>query len=173
MTSLDGAAPATRESRLRVTLCTSSATETQSLAARLATVARAGDRLALVGPLGAGKTQFAKGFAVGLDINDVVNSPSYALMSEYEGRLSLFHQDLYRLAGADDVLAGGLLDERQDVGVTLTEWADRIDDALDPERLTIRIDPTLDETREIVLEGRGEIAQRYATAARSWEAAGP
>ena len=62
--------------------------------------ARPGDRLALVGPLGAGKTQFAKGFAVGLGIDAVVNSPSFTLMSEYEGRLRLFHQDLYRLAGA-------------------------------------------------------------------------
>ena len=88
---------------------------------------RPGDRLALVGPLGAGKTQLAKGFAVGLGITEVVNSPSFTLMAEYEGRLPLFHQDLYRLAGIGEALAGGLLDERQDDGVTLSEWADRLD----------------------------------------------
>jgi tRNA threonylcarbamoyladenosine biosynthesis protein TsaE len=121
-----------------------------------------------VGPLGAGKTQFAKGFAVGLDIDDVVNSPSFTLMTEYQGRLTLFHQDLYRLAGADEVLAGGLLDERQDDGVTLSEWADRLDEGLDPARLTVDIEPTGVDLRHIELSGRGDVAQRYLEAARAW-----
>ena len=55
------------------------------------------DRIALLGPLGAGKTQFAKGFASGLGVIAVVNSPSFTLMAEYDGRLPLFHQDLYQL----------------------------------------------------------------------------
>ena len=119
-----------------VALCigTASTAQTRALAAALAEVARPGDRLALVGPLGAGKTQFAKGFAVGLGIDEVVNSPSFTLMAEYEGRLTLFHQDLYRLEGAYEVLAGGLLDERQDAGVTLSEWADRLDERLEAAR---------------------------------------
>ncbi len=131
-----------------------------------------GDRLALVGPLGAGKTQFAKGFAVGLGIAEVVNSPSFTLMAEYQGRIPLFHQDLYRLAGTADALAGGLLDERQDEGVTLSEWADRLDDALDPARLTVTIEPIDDELRAVGLCGQGEVAERYIAAARVWEAAG-
>jgi tRNA threonylcarbamoyladenosine biosynthesis protein TsaE len=151
-------------------LSTSSAAQTRSLAAALAAVARPGDRLALVGPLGAGKTQFAKGFAVGLGIDDVVNSPSFTLMAEYQGRLTLFHQDLYRLAGSDEVLAGGLLDERQDDGVTLSEWADRLDERLDPTRLTVAILPTGEELRDIHLHGHGEVAERYQAAARRWRA---
>ncbi len=150
---------------------TSSTEETRAVAAALASAARAGDRLALVGPLGAGKTQFAKGFAVGLGIDAVVNSPSFTLMAEYEGRLRLFHQDLYRLAGADEIIAGGLLDERQDGGVTLSEWADRLDDRLDPERLVVAIDVSGEERRDIEISGRGEIAQRYLGAARGWQAA--
>src|SRR3954463_15626240 len=98
---------------------TRSAAETRSFAAHLAAVARPGDRIALLGPLGAGKTQFAKGFAVGLGISDVVNSPSFTLMAEYDGRLRLFHQDLYRLNGAEDIFGGGLVDDRQEDGVTL------------------------------------------------------
>lgn len=151
---------------------TGSAEQTRALAVALATVARPGDRMALVGPLGAGKTQFAKGFAIGLGIRDVVNSPSFTLMAEYQGRLTLFHQDLYRLAGTAEVLAGGLLDERQDEGVTLSEWADRLDDALDTARLTVTIDPLADEQRSIELRGHGEIADRYISAARDWQAAG-
>jgi len=150
---------------------TDSTDATKAFAAALAPVAKPGDRLALVGPLGAGKTQFAKGFAVGLGIDDVVNSPSFTLMAEYEGRLTLFHQDLYRLADAGEVLAGGLLDERQDDGVTLSEWADRLDEGLDPARLTVAIEPTGAATRDIEISGRGPAAERYAAAARSWLAA--
>ena len=148
---------------------TGSTEQTRALAAALAPVARAGDRLALVGPLGAGKTQFAKGFAVGLGIEDVVNSPSFTLMAEYVGRLMLFHQDLYRLDGAAEVLAGGLLDERQDEGVTLSEWADRLDEGLDPARLTVAIEPRGADHREIEFSGHGEAAVRYIAAARRWQ----
>ena len=70
------------------------------------------------------------------------------------------------------MLAGGLLDERQDDGVTLSEWADRLDRALDPMRLTVTIEPSHGEDdREISLSGRGEIAERYLDAARRWRAA--
>lgn len=161
-----------REPVVVLRLSTSSTAQTRALAAALAAAARPGDRLALVGPLGAGKTQFAKGFAVGLGVDDVVNSPSFTLMAEYQGRLTLFHQDLYRLAGTAEVLAGGLLDERQDEGVTLSEWAERLDDALDPARLTVIIDPLADEQRSIELRGHGETADRYIAAARDWQAAG-
>ena len=148
---------------------TGSTQETRDLAAALAPAAEAGDRLALVGPLGAGKTQFAKGFAVGLGIDDVVNSPSFTLMAEYDGRLTLFHQDLYRLADAGEVLAGGLLDERQDDGVTLSEWADRLDEGLDPARLTVALEPTGESSRDIEICGHGEVAARYAAAVRRWQ----
>ena len=106
------------------------AAETRSLAARLAAAARPGDLLCLIGELGAGKTQFAKGFAVGLGISDTVTSPTFVLMTEYAGRLPLFHLDLYRLDDAADALAGGLLDERQLEGVALVEWAERLGPAL-------------------------------------------
>ena len=161
--------PDVRPLRLRVS--TASTEGTRAFAAALAPAALAGDRLALVGPLGAGKTQFAKGFAVGLGIDDVVNSPSFTLMAEYEGRLTLFHQDLYRLAGADEILAGGLLDERQDDGVTLSEWADRLDEGLDQSRLTVAIEPTGADTRDIEISGHGEVARRYLEAARAWREA--
>ena len=162
--------PASRGALGILSLTTVSTQQTRELAATMASAALPGDRIALIGPLGAGKTQFAKGFAVGLGIADVVNSPSFTLMSEYEGRLRLFHQDLYRLAGSDEVLAGGLLDERQDEGVTLSEWADRLDDRLDSTRLTVDLEVRHGDARAITLTGHGAIAERYLAAARAWVA---
>jgi tRNA threonylcarbamoyladenosine biosynthesis protein TsaE len=152
-------------------MLTRSADETRSLAAALARAARPGDRLWLLGPLGAGKTQFAKGFALGLGVHEIVNSPSFTLMAEYDGRLPLFHQDLYRLEGSEDAIAAGLLDERQDDGVTLTEWAERLDERLDPERLVVRIVPSGEDTREIRLStAASEVAERYLPVADAWSA---
>ena len=154
--------------QLHAVVTTRSVDETRAFAAQLASVAQAGDRIALLGPLGAGKTQFAKRFARGLGINDVVNSPSFTLMAEYAGRLHLFHQDLYRLTGAEEAIAGGMVDERQADGVTLTEWAERLPDEVDPERITVRIDVLSDEERRIAVVPSNAEQRRYVDAATSW-----
>jgi tRNA threonylcarbamoyladenosine biosynthesis protein TsaE len=153
---------------VRASVRSGSVDETRALGAALAVAARPGDRLALVGPLGAGKTQLAKGFAVGLGITEIVNSPSFTLMAEYDGRLRLFHQDLYRLAGTGEALEGGLLDERQDDGVTISEWADRLDAGLDPDRLTVRIEPVGEDDRVVEVSGRGDVGRRYVAAAEAY-----
>jgi tRNA threonylcarbamoyladenosine biosynthesis protein TsaE len=147
---------------------TNSADETRSLATALARVAHAGDRIALLGPLGAGKTQFAKGFAQGLGVTEVVNSPSFTLMAEYGGRLPMFHQDLYRLAGAADAIAGGLIDERQLTGVTLSEWAERLPVEIDPGRLTVAINVLEDERRRITIQPATPDHARYIQAVEAW-----
>lgn len=149
---------------------THSSDETRDFAAALAAVARAGDRIALVGPLGAGKTQFAKGFAAGLGVKEVVNSPSFTLMAEYAGRLPLFHQDLYRLTGAEEIMAGGMVDERGLDGVTLFEWAERLPSELDPGRLTISFDVLSDEERQIKVNAANDEQRRYVDAAAEWAA---
>ena len=130
---------------------TRDAAATRALGAALATVARPRDLISLVGELGAGKTQFAKGFGAGLGIADTIVSPSFVLMAEYRGRLPLFHVDLYRLADAAEALAGGLIDDRQAEGVTLVEWAERLADALPAERLDVLIDGAGDDPRRITL----------------------
>lgn len=149
---------------------TASADETRALGARLAEVAQPGDRIALSGPLGAGKTVFAKGFAVGLGVREVVNSPSFTLMAEYSGRLPLFHQDLYRLGGAEEVLAGGLLDERQEEGVTLTEWAERLPAQIDAERVTVTIALLDGDGRRFEVRAADPRHGRYVEAAAAWAA---
>ena len=147
--------------RIVVTL---DAAATRALGAALATVARPGDLISLVGELGAGKTQFAKGFGAGLGIADTIVSPSFVLMAEYRGRLPLFHVDLYRLADAAEALAGGLIDDRQAEGVTLVEWAERLADALPAERLDILIDGAGDDPRRIKLRPGNAGYVRYLEA---------
>ena len=147
--------------RIVVTL---DAAATRALGVALATVARPGDLISLVGELGAGKTQFAKGFGAGLGITDTIVSPSFVLMAEYRGRLPLFHVDLYRLADAAEALAGGLIDDRQAEGVTLVEWAERLADALPAERLDILIDGAGDDPRRIKLRPGNAGYARYLEA---------
>lgn len=157
-----------------VTISSHGPDDTRSLGETLAAVARPGDRIALLGDLGAGKTQFAKGFALGLGVTEMVNSPSFTLMAEYAGRLPLFHIDLYRLAGAESALAGGLLDERQAGGVTLSEWAERLGGTIDRDRLEVRIAIAGEGDDERVIELRAS-SPRYARylrqAATSWSPA--
>ena len=114
---------------------------------------------------GAGKTQLTKGIARGLGIDDTVNSPTFVLMSEYRGRLPLFHVDLYRLADAADALAGGVIDERQVDGLTVVEWPDRMGIVLPAGRLDVRISGTGDEPRTIELVAGSARYRRYLEAA--------
>ena len=134
---------------------------TSRLGRALGAVALAGDLVCLWGDLGAGKTHLAKAFALGLGVSETVTSPSFVLMAEYRGRLPLFHIDPYRLASAEDVLAGGLIDERQREGVTLVEWPERLGDALPADRLDVRIDGTGDEPRSITLVAGSDDYRRY------------
>jgi tRNA threonylcarbamoyladenosine biosynthesis protein TsaE len=143
---------------------TRNAAETRDLAARLATAARPADLVCLVGELGAGKTQFAKGFAAGLGVTGTVSSPTFVLMAEYAGRLPLFHLDLYRLDDAEDALAGGLIDDRQVEGVAIVEWGERLGSALPRARLDVIFDGSGDDPRRIALRAVDPEYRRYLEA---------
>lgn len=114
------------------------ATPAETLAAGRALAAglRAGDVLALVGPLGAGKTQFVKGLAAGLGLDaEGVTSPTFTLLHEYRrpgARLPLCHFDFYRLETAAEAAALGLEEIFDGDGVTAVEWADRFPELLPP-----------------------------------------
>ena len=148
--------------RAAATLTTKSADETLELGRRAGQLAEAGDVLALSGPLGAGKTVFAKGVGEGLGVRSVVNSPTFILMNEHEGRLRLFHIDAYRLEDVDEAAAAGLLDQRQAEGVTVIEWAERIRDLLPAERLDVTLEIEAEGRRVVRLAPRGPRHERLA-----------
>jgi tRNA threonylcarbamoyladenosine biosynthesis protein TsaE len=137
---------------------------TTALGLALATAARPGDLICLWGELGAGKTHLAKAFGAGLGVTETINSPSFILMAEYAGRLPLFHIDLYRLGDAADVVAGGLIDDRQTTGVTLVEWPDRMAGILPAGRLDVFIDGAGHDPRTITLRAGSPDLQRYLDA---------
>src|SRR4051812_2145799 len=115
--------------------------------------ARPGMIVGLKGDLGAGKTQFVRGVAAGLDATDRVHSPTFALINEYlSGRLPIFHIDLYRLETAAAIMSAGLDDFfQQKDGVTLIEWFERLEEAgmQDIANFVIRFDVIGDNERKI------------------------
>jgi tRNA threonylcarbamoyladenosine biosynthesis protein TsaE len=137
---------------------------TSALGRMLATAAQPGDLICLWGDLGAGKTHLAKAFGAALGVTDTITSPSFVLMAEYAGRLPLFHLDLYRLSDAADALGGGLIDDRQVLGVTLVEWPDRLAGALPVERLDVVIDGAGDEPRTVSVRAGTPTLRRYLEA---------
>jgi tRNA threonylcarbamoyladenosine biosynthesis protein TsaE len=109
--------------------------DTQNFAGRFASILRAGDVVALDGPLGAGKTRFVQGIAAALGCDrSFVNSPTFGLVQVYEGRLPVVHIDAYRLRDEDEFEELGGTELLDPAGVTLIEWADRISAALPRER---------------------------------------
>ena len=117
--------------------------ETFELGKKFGTAAVPGSVYALTGDLGAGKTVFAKGFAEGLGIREDVTSPTFTIMQVYEeGRLPLYHFDVYRIDDPEEMAEIGLDDFIGGEGVCLIEWADQIRELLpdDTVRVTIRRD---------------------------------
>lgn len=127
---------------------TSAFEETRALGQRLGELAPAGLVVLLNGNLGAGKTCFAQGVAMGLGVpaGTPVTSPTYTLLNIHLGRLHLYHFDLYRLSRVDDLTDLGYDEFAEGDGVTLVEWADRMTDTL-PASLSVSIERTHEERR--------------------------
>jgi len=151
-------------------ISTASPDETRDIGRALGAIIPGGLFITLRGELGAGKTTFVQGIAEGLGVKErYITSPSFALVNEYEGRLRLYHVDLYRLEGPDDLADIGF-DELPGEGVAAVEWPERAGGSLPDERLDIEISVTGVETREIEFTPRGksyeELTERICPATR-------
>ena len=116
-----------------------SAGQTRNIGIKLGKLAAAGDIILLVGPLGAGKTCLTQGIARGLGIHEYTASPSFVLVREYQGKLPLYHIDLYRLDKIEEVTQLGLDDYLYGNGVCVVEWADKGWGVLPEEHLLIEM----------------------------------
>ncbi|MGV3267005.1 tRNA (adenosine(37)-N6)-threonylcarbamoyltransferase complex ATPase subunit type 1 TsaE [Cytobacillus pseudoceanisediminis] len=128
--------------------------DTMAFSERLGSLLQPGDVLALEGDLGAGKTTFTKGLAKGLNITRNVNSPTFTIIKEYQGRLSLYHMDVYRVEDSFEDL--GFDEYFEGNGVTVVEWAHLVKEQLPEELLTIYLYLDDNDSRKLVLEPRGK-----------------
>lgn len=120
--------------------------------------------VALVGPLGAGKTHLVRAVAEGLGADGrVVSSPTFVLIQEYDARLPVYHFDAYRLRDPGEFFDLGAHEYFEGGGVCLVEWADRVAACLPAERLTVALEVTGETSRRLTFEARGE---RYAEVLR-------
>jgi len=130
---------------------------TSRLGRALADALFPGAVIALIGPLGAGKTHLVKAIAEGLGIANpaVVNSPTFVLIQEYDARLPIYHFDAYRLATANEFADLGPEEYFRGHGVSLVEWADKVPECLPVEHLEVRIVPMGETSRRFDMTARG------------------
>ena len=141
-----------------IRVVTQSAADTEQLGERIAACLTGTEMIALFGDLGAGKTAFTRGLCRGLGITDGVSSPTFAIVNAYRGRFPVYHFDMYRITGADDLYATGFYDYL-DTGVIVIEWSENIESELSGDAIRIRIAKTPDENERIFeIEG----LDRYA-----------
>lgn len=143
------------------TIITNSPEETIKAAEEIGKLLRAGDMIAYHGGLGAGKTTFTRGLAMGLGLGDVVSSPTFALVNEYNGEtLSLYHFDMYRIVSEWDLESSGFYDYDFSSNIAAVEWSENIEKYLTGNRINITINALDEQKREITLEGD----ERFAAA---------
>ena len=109
--------------------------------------------VALYGDLGAGKTVFVRGLAKGLGLKARVSSPTFTIVNEYSGDTPLFHFDMYRLNGSDELFEIGWEDYLARGGVCVVEWSENVEGAFPPETIVVKIGKTGENERSIEIEG--------------------
>ncbi|HHU70243.1 MAG TPA: tRNA (adenosine(37)-N6)-threonylcarbamoyltransferase complex ATPase subunit type 1 TsaE [Thermoanaerobacterales bacterium] len=125
--------------------------ETFNIGTKLGKLFIEGDLICLEGPLGAGKTHITQGFANGLKIKDHVSSPTFNIIKEYhEGRIPLYHMDLYRLTEPEELIDLGYEEYIYGNGVTVVEWADKAQGMFPEERLIIKLEYGVNITTRVI-----------------------
>ncbi len=137
---------------MKKTLIAQSAEQTLALGRELGEAAGPGDVFALTGDLGAGKTVLAKGIATGLGISDDITSPTFTLMEVYEGSLSLYHFDLYRIEDPRELDMLFFEEYWEGDGVSVVEWAERAAGRLPARAVRVILEYASDDARRITVE---------------------
>jgi tRNA threonylcarbamoyladenosine biosynthesis protein TsaE len=142
--------------------------DTQTLGEELGYLLDAGDIVCLYGELGSGKTVLSKGIAKGLGVSHehAVRSPSFVLIHRYQGRVPIYHADLYRLEGLTDIADIGLRDLLGGDGVAVIEWADKLEASVPSERLDITLAHQTEETRLLSIHPQGA---HYCQLVERWQ----
>ena len=154
----------------RLQVFTRSPEETRQIGKALGARAQPGHVFLLIGPLGVGKTCFAQGVLWGLGVDEYARSPTFVLVSQYPGRIPMYHIDLYRLDTTAQLLDLGLDEYLYGDGVCVVEWADKVRDAFPLEHLEVRMEHVDETTRRLTITTNGsgydavlEAAERAVT----------
>lgn len=144
-----------------MTFVTHSAEETIQLGKKIGSMLQPGAIIAMEGNLAAGKTTITKGIAESLGIEETITSPTFTLISEYEGKMPLYHMDVYRLDSCEDFINLGVEDLMYGDGVSIIEWSERVREELPKSTITLRLEVRGDGGRDITLENwpYGEIQE--------------
>lgn len=135
-------------------MLTNSAEETIAAGEKLARTLKPGDVVALSGELGSGKTTFTKGIGKGLGVKDArhINSPTFVLIKEYDGKVPLYHLDLYRLDNIKDIENIGVEEYIYGDGIAVIEWSEKIKEILPKRHIWVRFKIKAENKREVIIE---------------------
>ncbi|MEW5768253.1 MAG: tRNA (adenosine(37)-N6)-threonylcarbamoyltransferase complex ATPase subunit type 1 TsaE [bacterium] len=137
-------------------IITHSPEETRKLGEEIGKRLERGDIISLSGELGTGKTCFAQGIGRGLGITEGIRSPTFIIINEYQGRLPLYHIDLYRLEGSSRIYELGYEEYLYGEGVCVIEWGEKINELLPPEHLSVNFTWMNDTQRQIQFFSSGK-----------------
>lgn len=133
-------------------IITNSAEETMNIGKKIGEKLMPGDILSLNGDLGAGKTHITKGIARGLNVEDYITSPTFIIVNEYEGRIPLYHFDVYRIEDIDEMYEIGFDEYLYGKGACIIEWGKIVKELLPSNTINIEINKLEDDQREIIID---------------------
>lgn len=138
---------------MTLSFTTHNAEQTISLGTKIGALLTPGDVIAMTGTLAAGKTTITKGIAQSLGVTENITSPTFCLISEYEGsKMPLYHMDVYRLDGAEDFVNLGVDDMLYGNGVCIIEWSEKIQSEIPAKAIRLDIQATGSEERTITID---------------------
>jgi len=151
-------------SKLNLTLISNSAEDTQVIGKIIGEYLRGGDVVALIGELGSGKTCITRGIARGIGVSEKyrITSPTFTLINEYPGRTTLYHLDIYRLSGLQDLEDMGYEEYFYSDGIIVIEWAEKIKEILPRECFNIYLRYLDENKRELKISGRRNTMEKIS-----------